>query len=33
MLKLMEINPLPEVCRKCEEQCKIYAAQFGATVG
>ena len=26
MLKLMEVNPLPEVCRKCEEQYKIYAA-------
>ena len=26
MLKLTEASPLPEVCRKCEEQRKIYEA-------
>ena len=26
MLKLIEATPLPEVCRKCEEQCKLYMA-------
>lgn len=26
MLELMEVTPLPEVCRECEEKQKIYAA-------
>ena len=25
MLKLTEVNPLPEVCQKCEAQYKLYA--------
>lgn len=26
MLKLVEANPLPDVCRQCEEKGKLYAA-------
>ena len=26
MLKVMEVNPLPEVCRKCDEQYRRYEA-------
>lgn len=26
MLELVEVTPLPEVCRQCEEKQKIYAA-------